>query len=125
MTKPFSFVVLLARIRALLRRIMAERPAQLQVGDLVLDPATRTAQRAGSPIDLTPREFALLEYLMRNAGAVISKSELLDHVSNVNFNRPLNVVRCTSTTCGGSSTPRSASIPSARSVGSAAASTLC
>ncbi len=92
LTKPFSFVVLLARIRALLRRIPAERPPELVVGDLVLDPATRTVTRRGTPIELTPREYALLEYLMRNAGTVLTKAQLLDHVWDPHFEGPLNVV---------------------------------
>lgn len=92
LTKPFSFVVLIARIRALLRRIVAERPAILEVGDLALDPVTCTVTRGTNPIELTPREFALLEYLMRNPGKVVSKSELLDHVWDTNFDGPLNVV---------------------------------
>lgn len=92
LTKPFSFVVLVAHIRALLRRIVSERPAILQVGDLTLDPVTCTVMRAETAIDLTPREFALLEYLMRNPGKVVAKSELLDHVWDTNFDGPLNVV---------------------------------
>jgi DNA-binding response OmpR family regulator len=92
LTKPFSFVVLTARIRALLRRIVAERPAVLTVGDLTLDPVTRTVSRGLTTIELTPREFVLLEYLMRNRGRVLSKSELLDHVWDSNFEGPLNVV---------------------------------
>jgi DNA-binding response OmpR family regulator len=80
LTKPFSYVVLLARLRALLRRGAPARPAVLTVGDLVLDPATRTVTRAGTDVGLTGREYALLEYLMRRAGRVVSKLELLDHV---------------------------------------------
>jgi len=80
LTKPFSFVVLVARIRALLRRPPQVRPAVLTVGDLVLDPAARTVTRAGDPVDLTARELALLEYLMRHAGRVVGKVELRDHV---------------------------------------------
>jgi DNA-binding response OmpR family regulator len=80
LTKPFSYVVLAARLRALLRRGARPRPAQLQAGDLSLDPGTRQVCRGETPIDLTPREFALLEYLMRRAGQVVSKSALLEHV---------------------------------------------
>lgn len=80
LTKPFSFVVLLARLRALVRRPAEARPAVLRSGDLVLDPAARSVTRAGEPVDLTPRELALLEYLMRHADRVVSKVELLDHV---------------------------------------------
>lgn len=80
LTKPFSFIVLLARIRALLRRGVRARPAVLVAGDVSLDPATREVRRAGEPVQLTPREFLLLEYLMRSADRVVSKTELLDHV---------------------------------------------
>ena len=80
LTKPFSFVVLVARIRALLRRPPQVRPAVLVVGELVLDPAARTVTRAGAPVELTARELALLEYLMRHADRVVGKVELRDHV---------------------------------------------
>jgi two-component system OmpR family response regulator len=80
LTKPFSFVVLLARIRALLRRRPVERPAVLQAGRLTLDPATHEVWLADQPIELTQREFTLLEYLIRQAGRVVGKGELLDHV---------------------------------------------
>ncbi|MEZ5115053.1 MAG: response regulator transcription factor [Candidatus Nanopelagicales bacterium] len=92
LTKPFSFVVLVARIRALLRRIVTERPAVLTVGTLTLDPVTRHVARGDTPIELTPREFALLEFLMRHPARVLSKSELLDHVWDAHFDGPLNVV---------------------------------
>ena len=80
LTKPFSYVVLLARLRALLRRGSPERPAVLSVGELTLDPAERRVTRDGTEIALTAREYAVLEYLMRRAGQVVSKTELLDHV---------------------------------------------
>ena len=80
LTKPFSFVVLLARIRALLRRGASARPAVLSAGQVTLDPASREVRVAGEPVELQPREFRLLEYLMRNAGRVVGKTELLDHV---------------------------------------------
>ncbi len=80
LTKPFSYVVLLARLRALLRRGSPERPAVLVVGELTLDPAQRRVTRDDAEIALTAREFAVLEYLMRRAGQVVSKTELLDHV---------------------------------------------
>jgi DNA-binding response OmpR family regulator len=80
LTKPFSYVVLAARLRALLRRGARPRPAQLRAGDLSLDPGTRRVCRGEVPIDLTAREFALLEYLLRRAGQVVSKSALLEHV---------------------------------------------
>ena len=80
LTKPFSFVVLLARIRALLRRGASARPAVLEAGQVTLDPASREVRVAGRPVELTQREFALLEYLIRHAGRAVSKTELLDHV---------------------------------------------
>jgi two-component system OmpR family response regulator len=80
LTKPFSYVVLLARLRALLRRGAPQRPTVLAVGDLVLDPAQRRVTVDGTAVGLTTREFALLEYLMRRPGEVVSKTELLDHV---------------------------------------------
>jgi DNA-binding response OmpR family regulator len=80
LTKPFSYVVLLARLRALLRRGVRERPVVLTAGDLRLDPASRRVSRAEVEVALTAREFALLEYLLRNAGRVVSKTEILDHV---------------------------------------------
>ena len=80
LTKPFSYVVLLARLRALLRRGATARPAVLEVGAVRLDPASREVDVAGAPVELTSREFALLEYLARHAGRVLTKTELLDHV---------------------------------------------
>ena len=80
LTKPFSYVVLLARLRALLRRGAVARPAVLRVGEVRLDPASREVDVAGAPVELTSREFALLEYLARHAGRVLTKTELLDHV---------------------------------------------
>ena len=80
LTKPFSYVVLLARLRALLRRGTPERPTVLTVGDLELDPAARRVTMAGGDVSLTAREYAVLEYLMRRPGEVVSKTELLDHV---------------------------------------------
>jgi two-component system, OmpR family, response regulator len=80
LTKPFSYVVLLARLRALLRRGAPRRPAVLTAGSLTLDPARRRVTCAGVEVTLTSREFALLEYLMRRQGEVVSKIQLLDHV---------------------------------------------
>lgn len=80
LVKPFSFVVLLARLRAMVRRPAEPRPAVLRAGDVELDPAARTVRRAGVDVDLTARELALLEYLMRHAGRTVGKVELLDHV---------------------------------------------
>ncbi len=80
LTKPFSFVVLLARLRALVRRPSDARPAVLTVGALEFNPSTRATTRDGVPVDLTTREAALLEYLLRHAGRVVGKVELRDHV---------------------------------------------
>ena len=80
LAKPFSFEVLLARIRALLRRPKEKQAEILQVGDLSLNPATKQVQRAGQEIKLTAKEYALLEYLMRNAGIVRSKEQIIPHV---------------------------------------------
>lgn len=80
LTKPFSFVVLLARLRALVRRNLPARPAILAARDVTLDPATHEVELAGTPISLTPREYALLEYFLRHPGRVVSKTELLDNV---------------------------------------------
>ncbi|HZC42247.1 MAG TPA: response regulator transcription factor, partial [Streptosporangiaceae bacterium] len=92
LTKPFSYVVLAARLRALLRRGAAPRPAVLQAGDLSLDPGTRQVRRGGTEISLTPREFALLEYLLRRAGQVVSKATLLEHVWDSFDTTELNAV---------------------------------
>ena len=80
LAKPFSFEVLLARIRALLRRPSDKQAEILQVGDLVLDPSKRQVERAGTTIALTAKEYAVLEYLMRNAGKVLSKQSIISHV---------------------------------------------
>ncbi len=80
LTKPFSYLVLVARLRALLRRGAPERPPVLTAGDLRLDPAARRAWRAEVEIELTAREFSLLEYLLRHAGDVVARYELLEHV---------------------------------------------
>jgi DNA-binding response OmpR family regulator len=92
LTKPFSYVVLLARLRALLRRGTPERPAVLRHGDLELDPAQRKVTVAGAPVVLTAREFALLEYLLRRPGEVVSKTELLDHVWDAALDTAANAV---------------------------------
>jgi len=80
LSKPFSYVVLVARLRSLVRRGRGMRAAAIEVGDLYLDPASRTVTRQGTPIELTPREFALLEALMRRSPDVVPKQELLDTV---------------------------------------------
>ena len=92
LSKPFSYVVLLARIRALLRRGRMRRPAVLTCGDLILDPATRRCTRGRGEIDLTGREFAVLEYMMRRPGEVVTKSDILDHVWDFGFDGDPNVV---------------------------------
>ncbi|MEU5567847.1 MULTISPECIES: response regulator transcription factor [Micromonospora] len=92
LTKPFSYVVLLARLRALLRRGAPERPTVLAVGDLRLDPARRRVTRDGAEVALTAREFALLDYLMRRPGEVVSKTELLDHVWDASVETAPNAV---------------------------------
>lgn len=91
-TKPFSFEVLLARLRSLARRNVAERPTILTVGNLELDPAERRVRRAGTDLDLTAREFAVLELLMRNRGAVIAKQQLLGAVWGFDFDGDPNIV---------------------------------
>lgn len=80
LTKPFSFVVLLARLRALARRNLPARPTVLTTGNISLDPATHEVAVAGTPAGLTPREYALLEYFLRHPGRVVSKIKLLDNV---------------------------------------------
>ena len=93
LTKPFAFSELLARVQALIRRASgAVEPTRLVVGDLVLDLITRRVERSGRPIELRPREFALLEYLMRNAGRVVAKTMILEHVWNYSFDPRTNVV---------------------------------
>ena len=92
LTKPFSYVVLLARLRALLRRGAPERPTVLAVGDLRLDPARRRVTRADAEVTLTTREYALLDYLMRRPGEVVSKTELLDHVWDAGVDTAPNAV---------------------------------
>jgi two-component system, OmpR family, response regulator len=92
LVKPFDFGELVARVRALLRRGAPERPAVLSAGDLELDPATRTVIRAGRLVALSAREFAVVEYLLRRAGQVVSRSDLLEHVWDRNFEGSTNVV---------------------------------
>ena len=92
LTKPFSFAELLARLRALARRGGVERPAQLEIGDLVLDPATRRAWRGDTEIHLSPKEFALLEAFMRRPGQVLSRLQLLEHAWDFAYENRSNVV---------------------------------
>jgi two-component system OmpR family response regulator len=93
LTKPFAFAELLARVQALLRRgTGAAEPTRLRVGDLVMDLLAREATRAGQRLDLQAREWSLLEYLMRSAGRVVSKTMILEHVWNYHFDPQTNVV---------------------------------
>jgi len=93
LVKPFAFTELLARIQTLLRRSQSsEEPTRLSVGDLSLDIVKRKVARAGKEIELQQREFALLEYLMRNAGRVVSKTMIMEHVWDYNFDPESNVV---------------------------------
>ena len=92
LSKPFSYPVLLARLRALIRRGDTPRQPVLAVGDLRLDPAQHTVRRGDLAIELTARQFALLEYLMRRAGDVVSKAELIEHVWDFAFEGSPNIV---------------------------------
>jgi len=91
-TKPFSYVALVARLHALIRRGSAERPPELAVGDLRFDPGSRRAWRGDSEVRLTAREASLLEYLLRNPELVVSKGHILDHVWDVAFDGDPNIV---------------------------------
>jgi DNA-binding response OmpR family regulator len=92
LTKPFSFSVLVARLRALVRRGGPERPVLLAVGSLVLDPARRAVTRRGVPVSLTAREYGLLLFMMRHAGDVLSKTEILENVWDSAYTGADNVV---------------------------------
>jgi heavy metal response regulator len=92
LVKPFAFAELLARIRVVLRRGTESPSPNLQVADLRLDPSTRSVERAGRRIDLTAKQFALLEYLMRHAGQVVSRTMVLEHVWDFEFDAMTNVV---------------------------------
>ncbi|MBA3524327.1 MAG: response regulator transcription factor [Geodermatophilaceae bacterium] len=92
LTKPFSYAVLLARLRALLRRGARVRPDVLECGDLRLDPATRQVTRGGAEVALTVREVSVLEFLLRRNGQVVSKREILDHVWDYDFEGDPNIV---------------------------------
>jgi heavy metal response regulator len=92
LTKPFAFQELVARVRALLRRRAEAEPAVLRVGDLSLDPARRTVVRGGVKIDLTAREFALLDYFMRNPGRVLTRTMIAEHVWDYSFDTSTNVI---------------------------------
>ena len=92
LVKPFSFSELLARLRALIRRGPGERPSVLRVDDVALDPASHRAWRGTVELTLTAREFALLDYLMRRAGQVLSRTQILEHVWDFGFDSDSNVV---------------------------------
>lgn len=92
LSKPFSYAVLLAHLRALIRRGAPPRPVVLRAGDLTLDPATRAASMGSTPIQLTNTEFRLLEHLLRHQGDVVTKQFLLDHVWHGDFDRDTKVV---------------------------------
>lgn len=92
LVKPFSFVVLLARLRALVRRGAPERPTVLTAGDLDLDPARHRVSRGGVELALTPREYSVLEFLMRRSGTVVTKSEIVRSVWDVNYDGDENIV---------------------------------
>ncbi len=92
LTKPFSFRVLVARLRALVRRGAPERPVVLTAGSLSLDPTRHTVERDSTPIALTPREYGLLEFLMRNKDVVVTKTEILRNVWDAHYEGPDNVV---------------------------------
>lgn len=93
LTKPFAFSELLARVQALIRRATGvPDTTRLEVADLVMDLLSREVTRSGRPIELQPREFLLLEYLMRNTGRVVSKTMLIEHVWDLNFDPQTNIV---------------------------------
>src|SRR5881296_2422515 len=92
LTKPFSFDEFLARVRALLRRADGRREPVLRLADLALDPATRAVSRGGRRVELTTREYALLEYLVRNAGRVLTRPMIAEHVWGLDFDSESNVI---------------------------------
>ncbi len=90
--KPFVFSELSARVRALLRRKAPQGATEIRIGDVLLDPVRHIVSVSGQPLDLTPREFALLEYLMRHAGYVLTRTMISEHVWNLNFSSMTNIV---------------------------------
>ena len=109
LTKPFSFIVLVARLRALIRRGAPQRPRCSPRATLSLDPARRVVHAATTSISLTPREYGLLEFLMRTKDTVVTKTEILENVWDAHYERcPTTSSRCTSATCAARSTSRSA-----------------
>lgn len=95
LVKPFAFAELLARVRALLRRSPQEEPVQLRIADLILDLKARKVSRAGQALSLTAREFAMLEYLLRHQGEVVSRTALSEHVWDQRFDSMTNVIDVT------------------------------
>lgn len=92
LTKPFSFQELLARVRALFRRRVEAEPAMLQVADLTLDPSRRLVRRSSDKIDLSTKEFALLDYFMRNPGRVLTRTMIAEHVWDYDFDTGTNII---------------------------------
>lgn len=92
LTKPFSFEELLARIRALLRKSETATPTKIQISDLILDLLTHKVTRTGKEIILTNKEYALLEYLMRNPGSIVTRTMISEHVWDINFDTFTNVI---------------------------------
>ena len=92
LVKPFAFGELLARVRALIRRGAVERPVVLRAGDVILDPAAHAVTRSGRQVELSAREFALLEFLMRHPGEVVSRTVILEHVWDYSYDGLSNVV---------------------------------
>ncbi|MDP9299411.1 MAG: response regulator transcription factor [Actinomycetota bacterium] len=90
--KPFAFGELLARLRAIVRGRSGSRPAVLQVGDLCVDPASHTVSRSGHPVELTAREYSLLEFLVRHAGEVVTRTQILEHVWDLHYDGSSNIV---------------------------------
>lgn len=92
LTKPFAFEEFLARVRSLLRKAQQKADTRLRVADLILDTKTRKVERAGQPIDLSTKEFALLQYLMENSGAVLSRMDICEKVWDIHFDTTTNVI---------------------------------
>lgn len=122
-TKPFSFAVLVARLRALIRRGVAERPVQLEAGDLRLDPGTHEVWRGDALIDLTAREFSVLEYLMRRTGQALTSLRSFWKGSGIRRSMAIPTsLRSTSGICGERLIDRSRARPSKRCEGQATGS---